>query len=57
VQDSTFVRTAEMWQAVAPTFERNASTFDCRAALRLCQGHEFVRRRTKVVCRCAHVLE
>jgi hypothetical protein len=27
-----------MWQAVAPTFERNSGTFDRRAALRLCQG-------------------
>jgi hypothetical protein len=34
-----FVRTdAEMWQAVAHAFERNAGTFDLRAALRLLSG-------------------
>jgi hypothetical protein len=53
-----FVRTdAEMLQAVARAFERNVYTFDRRAALRLCQGHEFARRRAKVVRRGAHVLE
>jgi hypothetical protein len=52
-----FVRTAEMWQAVAPMFERNSGTFDRGAALRLCQGHEFARKCAKVVRRCAHVLE
>jgi hypothetical protein len=34
-----FVRTdAEMWQAIARTFERNTGTFERRAALCSCQG-------------------
>jgi hypothetical protein len=53
-----FIRTdAEMWQAVARAFERNTGMFDRRAALRLCQGLEFARRRATGVRRCANVLE
>jgi hypothetical protein len=48
---------AEMWQVVARAFERNIGTFDRRAALRLCQGLEFARRRATSVRRCTNVLE